>query len=106
MEAISIEIWLSGLVLLAAIVGGALGTITNIRNAKGPKERAFVIRSCLSVWGLVILMLVAVTFLPSPFRYIVLVIFFFVFPVFIYRMATLHQLIRVVDERDAQEGEE
>ncbi|MBN1270191.1 MAG: hypothetical protein JXB04_11430 [Kiritimatiellae bacterium] len=103
MDTISIEIWLGVFVFVIALAGGALGTITNIRNAKGPKERAFVIRSCAIIWGLVIFLLAAVTCLPSPYRYIVLVAFLFVFPVFIYRMATLHQLIRVLEHRNGED---
>jgi hypothetical protein len=56
-------------------------------------------------WALVIIFLMSVTILPSPWRYIVVVAYIIYFPIMIFRFATLHQLLRVVDERQAKEGE-
>lgn len=83
------------------LLAGVVVSILNVRDAKGPKERRFVGRACLMIWGLLISMLLLAVFLEPPFRYIVIAGFVVLFPLLIFRFATMHQLIRKVDERDA-----
>lgn len=51
------------------VLGGAIGTYYTIRNTRGPRERAFVVKASVLCWVLVISFLVAMLLLPTPQRY-------------------------------------
>lgn len=99
MGALTLEAWIGAIVIVVALAGGAWGTLSCIRSAQGRRERAFVVRACLTMWALVAALLAAVAVLPSPWRYAVLLAFFIAAPILIYRMATVHQLIRLLEQR-------
>jgi len=82
-----------------AFVGGGWASWVNIRTARGPRERAFVIRICVVAWLLILSMLALMYLLESPFRYAVMLFYFFGMPVLIYRWSKTHQLIRLVEDR-------
>ena len=90
-----------GLTLLAvALIGGGLASWSNIRQTQGPRERAFVIRICIIAWVLILSMLGLMYVLPVPYRYAVMLFYFFGLPVLIYRWSKTHQLIRLMEARD------
>lgn len=90
-----------GIVILALLIaGGALGTLSNIRGTRGPRERRFVIRACLGAWALFLTLVALVIVLPSPYRWIAGVLFFVLIPAMIYRWAMRHQLIRILEDRE------
>ncbi|HMP76176.1 MAG TPA: hypothetical protein PKE12_07770 [Kiritimatiellia bacterium] len=90
-----------GLVLVGlALTGGGYASYTNVRDARGPRERRFVIRVCVLGWLLILSMLALVYALPAPYRYITALVYFVVTPVIIYRWSLTHQLLRVLDERE------
>ncbi len=94
-----------GITLLgAAFVGGGYASYVNVRNARGPRERRFVVRVCALGWLIVLSMLALVYALPAPHRYVVALGYFIVTPIIIYRWALTHQMLRVLDarEKDAQ----
>lgn len=93
-----------GMVLLAImLVGGVAGTISSLRACRGERERRFVIRAFAGIWGLFATFVAAVLFLPSPYRWVAGGILLVLMPVLIYRWATQHQLIRILEERAASE---
>jgi peptidoglycan/LPS O-acetylase OafA/YrhL len=93
-----------GLLLVAIALGvGIIASVHNVRNARGPKERAFVLRACVVIWIVVLSMLACMYFLPSPYRYIALFVYLVISPILIYRWSTTHQLIRLLEQRDMDE---
>ena len=44
---------------------GAVGTYSSIKNAKGPRERAFMIRSAIILWASVSVALAVILLLPA-----------------------------------------
>ena len=109
MEPTHYSIWLSAraiiglLVMGTAILGGVVATYYNVRNVSGPKERAFVIQVCTVSWLIVLSLLLFAYFLPSPHRFIVAGLYLVVCPMMVYRWTNKHQLIRMIEERDAEE---
>lgn len=93
----------AGLLLtaVALLIGGA-ATITNIRNVRGPRERRFVLFHCAAAWTAILALLVLVAVTPSPWRFLWLIPYFVHLPLAIYRYASKHQLIRVLEEREAE----
>jgi hypothetical protein len=53
---------------LGGLAGGVIGTYCSIRNAKGPRERGFVIRASLTCWLAVLLFLAGLLLLPRPWN--------------------------------------
>lgn len=92
--------------ILAALVIGVVAIYTSIKNTKGPKERAFVRVNCLSaLFTLVIAFTLMYYLIDSPWRYVVLLIYFIHLPVAIYRATTKRQLIRRMEELVAEHHE-
>jgi hypothetical protein len=95
---------LVGIGLVAvALVGGGYASYRNLRTARGPKEKAFLVRVCIGGWLLMLSMPVAVILVPPPWRYAVAVAYLVAVPLLIYRWATVHQLIRIVEARERDE---
>ena len=101
---ISIRIILGlGLFLLAVGVG-LVASVHNVRNCKGPKEKAYVLRVCVAFWLLILSLLALVYYLPAPYRFVAAACYFVACPVFVYKTSKTHQLIRIVEERDREEA--
>lgn len=91
-----------GFIFLGIGIGtGLAATISNLRSAKGPRERAFVRFNCLAAWAVVALLLAMIYYLPSPWRYLVLIPYFVHLPIATYRSATKRQLIRRLEEMES-----
>jgi hypothetical protein len=86
--------------VLAALAGGAYASYENIRAARGPRERRFVVRACAIGWLLMLSMLVLIYVSPSPYRYLIALAYFIAAPILIYRWSRTHQLIRALDARE------
>ena len=86
---------------VAAILG-AVASYKNIRDAKGPLERRYVVRMCILTWGIILSMLAFAYWLRPPWLYAVVGAYFVVTPVLFYRWTTTHQLIR---EKERRAGE-
>jgi Ca2+/Na+ antiporter len=89
--------------VVAMLLIGLIATVRNITTSRGPKERRFVRRVCLTIWGLFVSMILLVYLFGPPYRYIIVAFYFILFPLSVYRWSTMHQLIRHIDERDTQE---
>jgi hypothetical protein len=51
------------------VLGGIVGTYFSVKNTRGPRERAFVIKASILAWVLVAGLAGAMLILPSPLRY-------------------------------------
>ena len=50
------------------IAGGIVGTWCSIRNTRGPRERAFMIRASVVAWVGIAVFLALLLLLPHPYR--------------------------------------
>lgn len=78
---------------LIVLIGG-VATLKNLRSACGPKEKAFVARGNLVAWILCLLFFAAWYFTPHPYNYLLLLAYFAVFPLAVYRFCSRRLLIR------------
>lgn len=95
----SIQIIVGAALMLVALVGGALGTWHNIRGVQGPRERKLVVRASIALWLLVGSMLAVLYVAPPKFRFAILLVYFVICPILLYRWSLAHQLARVADQR-------
>jgi hypothetical protein len=51
-------------------LGGMIGTYFSIKNTKGPRERAFMIKFCAATWAALLVFLAWLLFLPTPYKYL------------------------------------
>ena len=93
-----------GLCLMAlALAGGVIGTYNNIKNAIGPRERAFTIRMSVVAWLFVASLLMAIYVTHGHIRLYVLIAFFILCPVLLYKWSNTQQLIRRLDQREHED---
>ena len=52
-------------------LGGIIGTYAGIKSAKGPLERAFIIRTAVKAWVEVLVLLGLLFALPKPYNWLV-----------------------------------
>ena len=72
---------LSGSVL--GLLGGVYGTYTSIHDAKGPKERAFLIKMAQLIWINIILFIALLTIVPVPYKFMLWIPYSIVLPVLV-----------------------
>lgn len=95
---------LNGDALLGILFGvlilliGVVGTFNSAKNTKGPRERAFATRTNLLAWILIAVFFVTVYFMPEPFNFLVVILYFAVFPFVVYRVCSRRLLIRRMEE--------
>ena len=54
---------------LVGILGGAIGVYFSVKNTKGPRERAFVIRASILCLVGVVIFVVGMWLVPSPYKF-------------------------------------
>ena len=77
---------------------GIVGTLQSVKNTKGPKERAFAAQSNMFAWIAIAFFFITLYFLPEPYNYMVVVVYFVVFPFVVYRASSRRLLIRRLEE--------
>ena len=98
---------LSGDVLMGIIFGGlllligAVGTRQSARNTKGPRERVFAMRSNSLAWIAIAVFFLVIYFLPEPYNYTVVVLYFAAFPFIVYRVCSRRLKIRRLEAMHA-----
>jgi hypothetical protein len=98
---------LSGDVLMGILFGGlllligAVGTFHSAKNAKGPRERAFATQTNLFAWMAVFLFFMVIYFLPEPYNYLIVVLYFAAFPFIVYRVCSRRLKIRRLEAMHA-----
>ena len=98
MLVLSIDMWTGLFFGGLIIVIGLVATAQNIRSTQGPKERAFVARSNLAAWIVIMLFFTAWFFTPQPYSYMLLILYFVVFPFVVYRFCSTRLLIRRLEK--------
>lgn len=88
------------------LVAGFIGTYLNVASAKGPREHRYVRRACLGLWAIIALLLGVLYWVPEPGKFIVAGACILVFPIYVYRMSTMRQLIKKVDQQQHEESSE
>lgn len=101
MKMLTINAWLGLLITAFALVVGGFATLTSIRGARGPRERRFVLWHCAGAWTAILLLLGLVVVTPFPWNLAWLGLYFIHLPIAIYRFASKHQLLRVLESREA-----
>ena len=56
---------------VVGVIGGIIGTYFSIRNTNGVREREFMIRVAVLVWGLAVVFVGLLLILPNPYRWFV-----------------------------------
>ena len=98
---------MSGDVLMGLVFGGlllligAVGTFHSVKNTKGPRERVFATRSNLGAWIAIFVFFMTVYFLPEPYNYLVVVLYFAAFPFVVYRVCSRRLKIRRIESMHA-----
>ena len=54
---------------LIGILGGLIGTYFSVKNTKGPRERAFVIRASIVCWVGVSIFVLGMWLVPTPYKF-------------------------------------
>jgi len=68
--------WAGGILgTLLGILGGAIGVYFSVKNTKGPRERAFVIRASILCLIGVLLFVVGMWLIPSPYKFGLVVVY-------------------------------
>jgi Ca2+/Na+ antiporter len=80
---------------------GVVGTFQSVKNTKGPRERAFAAQSNLLAWMAVAILFVTMYFVPEPYNYLVVVLYFAAFPFIVYRVCSRRLLIRRLEKMHA-----
>lgn len=47
------------------VAGGLVGTYVAVKNTRGPRERRFMLKVGVAVWGMLVLLALALVFMPS-----------------------------------------
>lgn len=62
--------WAGGIIgSVVGILGGVFGTWMSIKNTTTPAERAFMVRCAIWTWIAVTLFVVAMIFVPAPYKF-------------------------------------
>ena len=101
---LSLEATIGVLISAAAVAGASIATYTTIRDTKGPKEHAFVTRSCLLAWLAIAFLLTLIYYVPPPYNYFLLIPYFIHLPIMTYRFASKQQIIRYAEAMGADRG--
>jgi len=51
------------------LLGGIIGSYCSIKNTKGPRERAFMVRATIICWIGISAFILGMWFLPTPYRF-------------------------------------
>jgi hypothetical protein len=98
MPVFSMDVWrglfFGGLIILIGLVA----SVQNIQSAKGPKERSFVARSNLAAWISITIFFTGWFFVPHPYSYLLLILYFGIFPFVVYRFCSMRLLIRRLEK--------
>lgn len=79
---------------IIGLAGGGVGTWFSIRNAEGPRERSFIIRSAVVFWIAMLLFITLFFVLPEPYRWFMWVPYSILFPLGIIYVNRRYQAIR------------
>jgi len=83
------------------LAGGAIGTYFSIRNTRGPRERAFMVKASVIAWVVVTAFLVGLLMLPKPYNWFLWLPYGIALPLSIRWCNQRQQRIRAEEAADA-----
>jgi hypothetical protein len=86
------------------LAGGLVGAWAGIRNTKGPRERAFVLRAILLLWACMALFLAGLLLLPKPYNWFLWAPYGILLPLVIRSWNRRQARLRDEEERDQGSG--
>lgn len=97
--------WVGGILGgLVGLAGGMFGTWVSIRNTRGPRERAFMVRAAAVAWIGILAFAVLLFGLPHPYRWFVWLPYSVLLPLGITYGNRRHQAIREEEAREEGAG--
>ncbi|MBP7274632.1 MAG: hypothetical protein KBA51_00335 [Kiritimatiellae bacterium] len=97
--------WIGGIVgSIMGLAGGVVGTRCSIRNASGPRERAFMIKASFVAWGAILIFLILMIALPDPWRWFLWIPYSILLPLGIIFGNRRQQAIRREESQGTQNG--
>lgn len=96
--------WIGGIAGgVIGFLGGLFGTWCSIKNTKGPRERAFMIKASVVCWIAIILFVGLMFALPVPFRYFLWIPYAILLPLGTRYWNRKQQLIRQQESQQMDE---
>lgn len=86
---------------LLGVAGAVVGAWFAIHNTNGPRERDFMVRVSLAMWGGILLFLALLFALPQPYRWLAWIPYAILLPLSICYVNRRQQAIRVEESADA-----
>ncbi len=86
--------------IVIGLIGGIVGTYFSIRNAKGEKERAFIMRTASLLWLIIIVMAVTAYLIPSPYKVFAFSPVWFILPFIIIYLNKKQRELRKSERND------
>ena len=84
------------------IAGGIIGTWFSIRNTRGPRERAFMIKASVVTWIALAVFLALLFLLPDPYRWLMWIPYGILLPLGIMR---INKGLAEIRSSESSEGE-
>lgn len=85
---------------LIGLIGGIIGTYFSIKNTKGPRERAFMVKTSVVCWIAILVFLVLLLVLPNPYRWLLWIPYGILWPLGIIHWNKTQQRIRQEESRN------
>lgn len=86
---------------IIGFAGGVIGTYFSIKNTKGPKERAFMVKASVVVWIAIGVFLAMLLLLPNPYRWFMWIPYGILLPLGIIFLNKRLAQIRAEDSKSA-----
>jgi hypothetical protein len=86
---------------LFGVLGGAVGTYFSVKNTRGPKERAFVVKCVVLLWTAGAGFVAALILLPKPFGWLLWVPYAILLPLGIRKWNRRQEEIRREEARES-----
>lgn len=103
--ALNIQMLVGAVLTLGTLLSVFVASLLNIRTALGPKERRFLLQVTPLLWCLIISFVVLIALLDNwNSRLTVLIAYFLITPVFMYRCSRRRLLIRELESRNNRSG--
>ena len=89
---------------LIGLIGGVIGTYFSIKNSTSSRGRSFVIKYAIGIWTVLIVFLVLLLFLPSPYNVMLWIPYGVLLPMIILYGNMKQEKIRKEEEEEKKSG--
>jgi hypothetical protein len=98
---LNVQVVVGAVLTLATALSVFIASVLNIRTARGPRERRFLILVTPLLWAVVVSFVALLYWLEAwPSRITILISYFVIAPVFMYRCSRRRLLIRELESRN------